>query len=150
MKRSFKFPKRSGGNETWRILPIQNKKCKTADFFSCCSASAKCLLTPVFCFQLPAGSARLQLSFNVAAAGQVCVAAGSALFLEIRSHSRTCRRYLCFCFRCCRHAVATARESLHFSNIFSKMPSIFQKNISKKDTRFLIESLFNESALFRK
>ncbi|WP_316557310.1 hypothetical protein [Methanimicrococcus hongohii] len=45
--------------------------------FELLSVRTKCLLTPVFCCQLPAKPARLQLFFNVAAANQVCVAACS-------------------------------------------------------------------------
>ncbi|WP_316556772.1 hypothetical protein [Methanimicrococcus hongohii] len=63
------------------FFPIRNEKYKTVMTFNCFSALAKCLLTPVFCFQLPAAPARLQLSFNVAACNQVCVAAATFWFL---------------------------------------------------------------------
>ncbi|WP_316557270.1 hypothetical protein [Methanimicrococcus hongohii] len=69
----------SGGNETWRILPIRNKKLKTVRFLSFVRLLQSIILTTVFCRQLPTEPVRLQLSFNVAVAGQVCVAAGGTV-----------------------------------------------------------------------
>ncbi|WP_316556890.1 hypothetical protein [Methanimicrococcus hongohii] len=55
---------------------------------------AKCCLATVFCCQLPAEPARLQLSFNVAVAGRFALPLrirftfprASALFIVIRWH----------------------------------------------------------------
>ncbi|WP_316556895.1 hypothetical protein [Methanimicrococcus hongohii] len=70
------------GNETWRILPKRNKKYKTADFL----AAVQILLVPSYaCLLLSASAAepaRLQLSFNAAAANQVWVAACICSFLS--------------------------------------------------------------------
>ncbi|WP_316557603.1 hypothetical protein [Methanimicrococcus hongohii] len=70
---------RSGAEETrlGGFFPYKTKKFKTADYLCCCSAPAKRFLATVFCCQLPAEPARLQLSFNVAAANQVCVSAAN-------------------------------------------------------------------------
>ncbi|WNY24187.1 hypothetical protein MmiHf6_15160 [Methanimicrococcus hongohii] len=85
-------------------FPCETKNTKPLTF-NCFSAPAKPAdLQLSFAAAIPAKRNSLQLSFNVAAACQVCVfwavrssdpifLPASALFLDIRSHSRTCRRY---------------------------------------------------------
>ncbi|WP_316558495.1 hypothetical protein [Methanimicrococcus hongohii] len=77
------------------------KKLKRSAFSIAFGAEQVGSSATVFCGQLPAEPARLQLFFNVAVAGGLCRHRSGLrcclhllFFIIIRSHSRTCRRYL--------------------------------------------------------
>ncbi|WNY23793.1 hypothetical protein MmiHf6_11090 [Methanimicrococcus hongohii] len=129
------------GRRRWRFFPMRNEKFKTDVFCFCRCRSG-------FCFR--------GVAVYVVAVGQVSVSAAwlfalllsvrlvllpvSALFLEIRSHSRTCCRYLpvsvsaatflflfpllpfCFCFR---RYLSVSVSAATFLFLFPLLPSCF-------------------------
>ncbi|WNY23950.1 hypothetical protein MmiHf6_12740 [Methanimicrococcus hongohii] len=137
------FPKRSGGNETWRIFPIRNKKFKNVLFY-CCSAPAKCFLATVFC------CCRLLPRLSVCNCLLCCCCRGGLRFclhllflIVIRSHSRTCRCYLqvsvSACNQVCIAATGTAAARRRVSrSAFAKNYELLLIAFAKKykQTRF--------------